>query len=74
MDAGFSDAREITPVRDEMYTFHNFGDPDDNAFQKIIDYIFVKNCKSVESFRVLTDRTDGKLPSDHYPVFATVNV
>ena len=74
MDAGFSDAREITPIRDGMYTFHNFDDPDDNAFQKIIDYIFVKNCKSVESFRVLTDRTDGKLPSDHYPVFATVNV
>ena len=72
--AGFSDARAIAPVRDETPTFHNFGDPDDNAYQKIIDYIFVKNCKSVDSFRVLTDRQDGHLPSDHYPVFATVDV
>ena len=74
MDAGFADARAVAPVRDDLYTFHNFGDPNDNAFQKIIDYIFVKNCKSVESFRVVTDRPDGFLPSDHYPVFAAVNI
>ena len=74
ISSGFSDARDIAPVRDDLYTFHNFGDPNDNAFQKIIDYIFVKNCKSVESFRVVTDRPDGFLPSDHYPVFAAVNI
>ncbi len=74
MAAGFSDARDIAPVRDEMFTFHNYDDPDDNAFRKIIDYIFIKNCKSVDSFRVLTDRQDGQLPSDHYPVFAAVQL
>ena len=73
-DAGFLDARALSPIRDERFTFHNFGDPNDKAFETVIDYIFVKNCKSVDAFRVIIDRVDGQLPSDHYPVFARVNI
>ena len=72
LESGFLDTRTAAPDHDGTPTFHNFGDPNDKAFEQIIDYIFVKHCAAVRAFRVITDRPDGKMPSDHDPVFAQI--
>ena len=40
---------------------------------KMIDFIFVKNIKSVAVVKTATDKINGKLPSDHYPVIAHIS-
>ncbi len=65
-ESGFSDARKIAEVSTDMFTFHNFGNP---AVRETIDYIFFKNVENVRLFQVLSERPEGKFPSDHDPVF-----
>jgi endonuclease/exonuclease/phosphatase family metal-dependent hydrolase len=50
-------------------TFHNFqggelGDP--------IDYIFVSENVGLRNIAVIRDNQNGKYPSDHYPVIASI--
>ncbi len=40
----------------------------------IIDYVSFTKGVDVEKYRVITDRPDGKFPSDHYPVMAIANI
>ncbi len=67
--AGFEDARYISPETDDLGTFHNFGKCSD-----IIDFIFVKYGFGSVSFKTVTDLSDGKFPSDHYPVIAELKL
>lgn len=46
-------------------------DKDDPA---VIDFINVSDDIKVNKYRVLTDRPDGKFPSDHYPVMAEIEI
>lgn len=70
---GFEDSRKIAKVSDDHYTFHGFEKKiDDVAYKRIIDYIFVKDC-TVNSFKVITDKVDGRYPSDHFPIIAEID-
>ena len=62
---GFFDARSISKEKDEINSFHWYG-----KGSKMIDFIFVKNTSSVSTATTATDKINGKLPSDHYPVIA----
>ena len=74
-ESGFSDARKIAEITTDECTFHNFGEPHrGRECRETIDYIFVRNVEKVHSFSVLTDRPEGKYPSDHYPVCAEFEI
>lgn len=61
--SGFCDARSVAECTDDVNSFHWYG-----KSSKMIDFIFIKNIAGVKSLRTVTDKIDGKLPSDHYPV------
>ena len=65
IDGGFDDARTIADDSDNINSFHWFG-----GSSKMIDFVFVKNIKKVSNVKTATDKTDGRYPSDHYPVVA----
>ncbi len=46
----------------------------DKGDPEIIDFINVSNDTKVNKYRVLTDKPDGRFPSDHYPVVAEIEV
>lgn len=69
VSAGFTDARDIAQEKNDVETFHWFG-----GSKQMIDFVFVKNVKSVKSLYTITDTYDGKYPSDHYPVLAEVEL
>lgn len=55
-------------------TFQDFDyDKPWNDFEEI-DYVFVSQQLPVEKVGVLTDNCDGRYPSDHFPVVATVQI
>ena len=64
---GFSDARTIAKEKDNIDSFHWYG-----KGSKMIDFIFVKNIKSVAVAKTATDKINGRIPSDHYPVIAEI--
>lgn len=64
---GFEDARTIAKEKDNIDSFHWYGKK-----TKMIDFIFVKNIKSVTAVKTATDKINGKLPSDHFPVIAEI--
>ena len=71
--SGYEDSRTIAKKSDDSHTFHFFDKLDNGRLRRdIIDYVFVKNVKSVEKFKVITDTYEGKYPSDHYPVIADI--
>lgn len=46
----------------------------DKGTPGIIDYVSFSNDVSVKKYRVITDKPDGKFPSDHYPVMAIAEI
>ena len=71
IEAGFEDTARVAPDTDGGITYHAFETPGDGAF---IDYVFVKNGVKAASYKIIRDRIDGQLPSDHYPVAAELEV
>ena len=65
---GFSDARTIAKEKDNIDSFHWYG-----KGSKMIDFIFIKNIKSVAVVKTATDKINGRIPSDHYPVIAEMD-
>lgn len=69
-----SDCREVTvePPYGPIGTFQNFqpGTEGENR----IDYIFVNDQVKVLKYGVLSDSKDNRMPSDHLPVFAKVQL
>ena len=65
---GFSDTRTIAKEKDNIDSFHWYGKD-----SKMIDFIFVKNIKSVTAVKTATDKINGRIPSDHYPVIAEMD-
>lgn len=59
-----ADSSKVALSAEESHTYHNYG-----SASAVIDYIFVdtKNI-SVDSYKVITDKENGMLPSDHYPL------
>lgn len=68
LDSGFFDSRTIAEKADDINSFHAFG-----GNSKMIDFIFVRNVKSVKEVITATDRVNGAMPSDHYPVVAYID-
>ena len=60
----------VAPHKGPKNTFHDYSP---SAFM-LIDYIFVKGNVHVLSHATLDDMPDGKFPSDHFPVAATVTL
>ena len=58
----------LTPHQGPTMTFHGYNP----KACVLIDYIFVKGKVRVLSHATLDDMPDGKYPTDHYPVVATV--
>ncbi|MCI8589996.1 MAG: endonuclease/exonuclease/phosphatase family protein [Clostridiales bacterium] len=69
---GFIDARDGSG--ETSYTFHAFDNPQENAAHSTIDYIFVNDKCKVKYFKVITDKEQGRYPSDHYPVMAELSL
>ncbi|MFM5883697.1 exonuclease/endonuclease/phosphatase family protein, partial [Methanobrevibacter gottschalkii] len=74
MAHGFADCRAAAKTSDTRPTFHNYAQDGGKAEGVVIDYIFAKNAKTVESFRVVTDKVNGRAPSDHYPLLAEIEL
>lgn len=69
----FTDVNAVTK-QDMCATWHDFGKrkPDDISCH--IDYCFIdKNCRAVD-YSVITDTFEGKFPSDHYGITATIEI
>lgn len=64
----FTESR--APHRGPVTTFHDF-DVDFSHGMRI-DYIFVRGSLVVRRHTTLTDRSDDRFPSDHFPVFAEI--
>ena len=54
-------------------TFHNFTGKIKRKSAPI-DYIFVSNEFEIVDSRIITDPIDGRYPSDHYPLMATLRL
>ena len=59
-----------TPHQGPKMTFHGYNP----SACMLIDYIFVKGNVHVLSHATLDDMPEGKYPSDHFPVVATVTL
>ena len=72
---GLNDSRLIAKKLDiaQNRTFHDFGRiPADKG--SIIDYIFVTDNISVEEFKISPDKRNGRFPSDHDSIVATLTL
>jgi endonuclease/exonuclease/phosphatase family metal-dependent hydrolase len=58
-----------TPHYGPLSTWNGFYEIEEN---NRIDFIFVNNKVNIYSHAILTDRWDGKFPSDHLPVIAEI--
>lgn len=67
VDGGFVDSRTIAETADEINSFHAFG-----GNSKMIDFVFVCGAEKVSNVITVTDKIDGRYPSDHYPVVAEI--
>lgn len=71
-DGGFTDSRDIAKDSDTGNTFHAYSTGDRGV--NIIDYVFVRDVASVESFKVVREEIDGIYPSDHWAVYADIEI
>lgn len=69
--AGFRDAGVECGVQHGQKTYHAFESENKNEWSEI-DFIFLRGNITATDYRVVTDRVDGRLPSDHYPVTAQI--
>lgn len=63
--AVLKDSSTIAAQAERSYTFHDYG----NA-ASLIDFVFVSPYNiTVDKYRVVTEKENGMLPSDHYPLY-----
>ncbi|MGC9329302.1 MAG: endonuclease/exonuclease/phosphatase family protein, partial [Candidatus Hinthialibacter sp.] len=68
------DARYVSKSEHEGPTSTTTNWVEDRGPESKIDYIFVRNDVEVAKHQVLTDRFDGRFPSDHLPVLIEVDL
>lgn len=72
ISANMGDARTMAPDTDDCFTFHGF-EPQNH--QGIIDFVFVdKATVNPLNFKVINKKVDGEFYSDHYAVYADVEL
>lgn len=65
-----ADSSEIAQTAERSYTFHNYG-----SSSSYIDFVFVSQQSiAVSHYRVITEKANGMLPSDHYPLITEYRV
>ncbi len=72
MSGTLRDTKFLTPDTMKNATFHHFKLP--TVETDIIDYVLVNNKVKPLVYRVITEGIDGKFVSDHYPVYADVDL
>ncbi len=68
----FRDTKYLAPDTMSHCTFH--GAEPENHKDEIIDFVMVNDCWNVEKYRVMTEGVDGRFVSDHFPVYAIVEM
>jgi endonuclease/exonuclease/phosphatase family metal-dependent hydrolase len=63
--------RVVHPDETAAGTFHGFSG---TAGKEKIDYIFVTEEWAVEDARILRDHREGRYPSDHFPITASLRL
>ncbi len=72
MSGTLRDTKHLAPDTMDSRTFHNYKtDPDVGG---VIDFVLVNDKVKPLVYRVVTEEIDGRLPSDHYPVYADVEL
>lgn len=72
MSAQLTDAHIAAADSVFCYTCHD-GDPGGD-YMETIDYVMCSDDITVNSFRTVTDGIDGRLVSDHFPIYADVTL
>ena len=67
------DARLVAEKTDAGITYHNYGKIVDK-YDGAIDFVFVPEGTSVETYKIIRDTAKGMYPSDHYPIIADINL
>ncbi len=66
------DARKVSPETDDCFTFHGFRP---SKIHSIIDFVFIdKNTVKPLKFKVINKKEYGRYYSDHYAVYADVEI
>ena len=72
VSGNMEDARKLAPDSDDSFTFHGFRP---SKIQDIIDFVFVdKSTVKPVKFKVINKKEYGKFYSDHYAVFADLEI
>ena len=75
VESGFEDARKSAEITTDMFTFNNFGEPyNGRECRETIDFIFTRNIGKITVFSVLTEKPEGRYPSDHFPLVAEFEI
>lgn len=73
--AGWHDAIDTTaPEVSNDYTFHGFEGEKHVPFIGRIDWIFLRGAITARSAEIVKDNQDGRFPSDHYFISATLDL
>ncbi len=72
--AGFTDTWSVAGGPDTLGTFHGYRGTEAARDVRRIDWILVRGPVATLSTSILTDQRDGRYPSDHFPVVATVRL
>ncbi len=68
----FYDTKYLAPDTMNKCTFHST-EPDKHEGD-VIDYIMVNDKWTVQKYRVMTEGIDGRFVSDHFPIYALVEI
>lgn len=66
------DAKFDAPDSMDCRTFHN--SKSEAVESRILDYILINSNFNAKVYRVVTERIDGNTPSDHYPIYADLEL
>lgn len=72
MSGVLRDTKFLAPETMNNATYHHFEVPTDEV--GVIDYVLVNDRVKPLVYRVVTERVDGRFVSDHYPVYADVEL
>ncbi len=68
----FRDAKYIAPHTMSCCTYHD-AEPEKHE-NEVIDYVMVNDKWTVFEYRVMTEGIDGRFVSDHYPIYAELDI
>ena len=73
-DGGFVDAMFVSPVSSDTGSFHGYYKLSTENELPIDHILFLRGRGAAAEYRVLTDKFDGRYPSDHFPIAAILTL